>query len=438
MSRIFIFIAIFISSTFPMANTNVADQMRFPVEKFKLDNGMVVLLYEDHSAPLISFQQWYRVGSRNESPGRTGLAHFFEHLMFKGTKKYPHFDAILRKNGGANNAFTSHDYTGYYENMPSGTEELILDIESDRMRRLLFKQSEVDSEREVVKEERRLRYENSVSGSLREALYRSVFKVHPYKWAIIGSMKDLNAASIDDMKEFYKRYYAPNNSVLVVAGDISIPETKKLVEKYYGHIPSESLPDRKISAEPEQMGKRQITLKKNVQAVTFAYGYKSTPVGTDDAYALDLLSFILGSGESSRLYRALVRKSNLAVSVSSVSYTPRDPGMFYVVVAMRPKKNVKRAQKIVLRELSRFRHSLVSDVELEKAKNNVMRSYIDLLKSISGKAELLAWAEITFGDYQQIFQDIDRYQKVTKEEIFKVAKMYLKPSQSSLVQVVKK
>ena len=424
--------------TMTYANQTVADQIRFPVEKFKLDNGMVVLLYEDHSAPIISFQQWYRVGSRNEKLGRTGLAHFFEHLMFKGTKKYSDFASIVDKNGGDWNAFTSHDYTGYYENMPSGTESLILNLESDRMVNLLFKQNEVDSEREVVKEERRLRVENSIYGSLIEATYRTVFKVHPYKWPVIGSMKDLNAASIDDMKAFYKSYYAPNNSVLVVGGDISIPETKKLVEKYYGPIPSQPLTNHDIPAEPEQMGQRRVTLKKNVQAVTFTYTYKGTRVGTDDSYALDLLSSILGDGQSSRLHRDLVRKSKLATSVSVGSHASKDPGTFYINVSMKPQKSVKQAEKIVLRQLYLLRTSLVSKLEMKKAKNQAIRSYVDLLKSIAGKARVLAWSEIVFNDYQRIFQDIDKYQSVTKEQILNVARKYLKPKQSSFVQVVKK
>ena len=421
----------------PLPNKSVSYQIHFPVEKFKLDNGMVVLIYEDHSAPLVSIQQWYRVGSRNEVPGRTGLAHFFEHMMFKGTQKHPLFDVPLKKLGISNNAFTSNDYTGYHETVPRGSEEIVFDLESDRMTNLIFEQEEIDKEREVVKEERRLRVENNVFRSLRILTYSTVFKVHPYKWPVIGSMKDLNAASIEDMKNFYKSYYSPNNSVLVVGGDISIPRIKKLVKKYYEKIPFQSMPKRKIMMEPQQKGHRRVTLKRNVQAKAFIYAYKGVRLGNKDSYALSLLGSILGSGQSSRLHRALVREGQLATSASSYSRASKDPGTFFITVSMLPGKSVQRAESIVLREVDLIQSSLVSDKELEKAKNSMMKAYVDSLKSISNKANLLAWAEISFGDYTQLFRELEYYQAVTKEDILRVAKKYLTLSQSSFVQVVK-
>ena len=439
MLRILLGVCFFISPAMVIgmqAHSSFTHQISFPVEKFKLDNGMVVLVYEDPSAPLISFHQWYRVGSRNEIYGRTGLAHFFEHLMFKGSKKYPDVNSVINENGGDNNAFTSNDYTGYYENMPRETEELILSMEADRMRNLIFKQSEIDSEREVVKEERRMRIENSINGTLREAIYASVFKVHPYKWPVIGSMRDLNAASMEDMKAFYQSYYAPNNSILVVGGDISIPEVKKLIHKYYAHIPAQPLPKHKIPMEPEQQAPRKITLKKDVQAVTFAYAYKGTSVGTDDSYALDLLAAILGSGKSSRLHRLLVRTSKLATSALSYSHAGKDPDLFVVYVSMRPEQSVRRAKKIIRQQIDIARTQPVTDRELQKAKNQIISQYVHSLQSISQKAYFLAWYEVMFGDYTQMFRDIDRYQKVTREQILEVAKKYLKPSRASFVQVV--
>lgn len=217
---------------------SIADQIRFPVEKYQLSNGLTVLLHEDHSAPIISIHQWFRVGSANEHPGRTGIAHFFEHLMFKGTPKYPNreLDRQIQANGGTNNAFTTRDYTGYYENMPSGKLELILDIESDRMRNLGFDEKEIKNEREVVKEERRYRVENNVYGYLHENVFETVFRVHPYRWPVIGYMRDLNATSIDDLKEFYRVFYAPNNAVLVITGDFKSSQAKSLIEKYYAKI----------------------------------------------------------------------------------------------------------------------------------------------------------------------------------------------------------
>lgn len=416
----------------------VADQMRLPVEKFKLDNGLVVLLYEDHSAPLVRILQCYRVGSRNEKPGRTGLAHFFEHFMFKGTPKYPNFELILQKNGGSHNAFTSHDSTCYYEDVTNGMEELILDIESDRMKNLIFRQEDIKSEREVVKEERRLTVENNITGPLSKAMFASVFKVHSYKWPMTGSMKDLNAASIEDMREFYRAYYTPNNAILVIGGDISASQIKKLVKKYYAHIPASPLPDHQIPEEPAQKNQRQVTLRRNVQSVTITYAYKIPPDGSDGSYAIDLLSFILTSGESSRLHRALVRKSKLATTVSSSAYALKDPGVFRVSVFMKPQKNVKRAKEIVLRELKRFRNSLVTDSELEKSKNHVMLAHVHSLIGIRGKVMALSHNELLYGDYRRMFQHIDKYQSVTKEQILHVAQKYLNLHQSSFIQVIGK
>ncbi len=416
----------------------VADQIRFHVEKFQLDNGLTVLLHEDHSTPLVNIQHWFRVGSRHEQPGKTGLAHFFEHLMFKGTKKYPDFNSMMRKHGLENNAFTSHDYTGYYTVGTQETMELILDIESDRMQNLLFEQSKIDSEREVVKEERRSRLDNSIHGTLRAAMFGSVFKVHPYKATVLGSMADLNGASIDDLKAFYKTHYAPNNGVLIIVGAISIAKAKKIIKKYYGSIPPQPLPDRTIPTEPQQMAPRKVTLKKEVQAPIFYYAYKITKAGSDDAYALDILASILGSGESSRLHQSLVVKSRLATSSSAYAYTPKNPGVLAIFTSMQPNKSTKQAQKKVLKIISRFRHFLVTDLELTKAKNQVMRAYVDSLKSISGKTETLALNEIYFGDYSQFFLDVDRYQRVTKEDVLAVAQKYLNPTQKSLVEIVKK
>ena len=241
-NRFKISFSVFLLAASMTASASLVKKINFPVEKIKLKNGMTVLLHQDRSIPMISFHQWYRVGSRHEKPGRTGLAHFFEHLMFKGTKKISRdqLEVLIQANGGSNNAFTSRDYTGYYVDFPSGQLELAMQIESDRMRNLIFDMAAIQSEREVVKEERRMRVEDSVDGSIMEATYSTVFKAHPYRWPVIGYMADLNAATIEDLKEFYRAYYAPNNTVLVVAGDFELSKAKSLVNKYYGSIKSET------------------------------------------------------------------------------------------------------------------------------------------------------------------------------------------------------
>lgn len=415
----------------------VSAQIQFPVEKFVLDNGLTVLVHEDHTLPILSFHQWFRVGSKDEKPGRTGLAHFFEHLMFKGTTKYDgdEFDRMIQANGGTNNAFTSHDYTGYYVNLPNDKLELAIDIESDRMRNLVFEQKEIDSEREVVKEERRFRVDNSIMGFLGEQIFSTAFKVHPYKWPVIGYMKDLNAATMDDMKEFYRVHYAPNNAVVVIAGAVKTATAKKLVEKYYGAIPSQRLPAKDYAQEPKQSSPRTVNLTRQVQAPLFAVVYPAPKAGEADAYTMDLLSNILSEGQSSRLYNRLVYRSELMSSISSSNYTPQDPGLFRVVGFMKPGADMEKALSAVYGELYKMRTQLVSDDELEKAKNQVMFDYVNGLKTVAGKAQALAANEVIFGDYSQLFKDLKKYQSVTKEDIKSAASRYLMPEQRSVLRV---
>ncbi len=416
---------------------DVAAAIRFPVEKFKLDNGLTVLIHEDHSLPIVSYHQWYRVGSRDEKPGRTGLAHFFEHLMFKGTEKFKgqDFDRLVQANGAQNNAFTSRDYTGYYMNLPSDKLELVVDIESDRMRNLIFNEQEIKSEREVVKEERRYRVENSVFGILDEATYSTVFKVHPYRWPVVGYMKDLNAATMDDLKEFYRVFYAPNNAVIVVAGDVDVAATKAMIKKYFAKIPSQPLPEKKFPAEPIQTGERSVRLTKDLQSPVFGVAYQAAKAGDPAAYAMDLLSNILSHGPSSRLYRRLVYREQVATDVSAWAYTPADKGVFEVTATLKNNANMDRAINSVYEELYKVRKTLVSAEELQKAKNQIIFGYISGLKTTAGKASALALNEILFGDYTMLFEDVKKYLEVTPEQIQKVAEEYFKPVQRSVIRV---
>lgn len=416
---------------------DLSQLIKLPVEKYQLENGMTVLLHEDHTVPTVSVHQWYRVGSRNERPGRTGLAHFFEHLMFKGTQKYPSgvFDDIIQANGGTNNAFTSMDFTGYYVNIPPQALELILDIESDRMVNLVLQKDGVQAEREVVKEERRFRVENSVYGSMNEAMYRTVYKVHPYRWPVIGYMADLNAASMDDLKEFYRIYYSPNNSVLVISGDFDSSKAKELIQKYYAKISSQPLPELNLASEPEQKGQRNTTVTKDVQNPYFTVAFRTVEAGSHEAYALDLLANILGAGDSSRMYKRLVYKEQIATSVSVSSYMPKDPGTFSISVAVKPGGDIEQAIRSVYGELYRARTNEIMDEELAKAKNQVMKSYVDNMKTVYGRAELLAVNEILFNDYTRAFEDLNKYNGVSKEQVMEVAKKYLLPLRRSVIRV---
>jgi zinc protease len=419
---------------------NFGELIQFEVKKETLANGLTVIVHEDHSIPVMAFHQWFRVGSRDEAPGRTGLAHFFEHLMFKGTKKYKgdDFDRLIQANGGVNNAFTSKDYTGYYFNLPPDKLELAIDIESDRMRNLVFDPKEIQSEREVVKEERRFRVDNSVMGFLWQQIFSTVFKVHPYRWPVIGYMRDLNAATLEDLKAFYKVHYSPNNAVVVIAGDIDADKAISLVKKYYGDIPAEKLPARASEPEPEQKGQRNATFKKDVQSATMAVVYKTPKAGEKEAYVLDLAANILGNGDSSRLVKRLVYDTQLMSQISVGNYTPREQGIFQVIGSMRPGQNRSRAEKIIFSELYKLRTKPVTEKELQKAKNQVMADYVGGLKTVHGKAKAIAINEILFGDYKMLFKDLERYQSVTAEEIQQAADRYLKPAQRSVLRVLPK
>lgn len=442
--RNFIVLILFIFSAFAWAldkpletSQDVSSLIKFKVEKFKLDNGLTVLIHEDHSVPILSFHQWFRVGSKDEKPGRTGLAHFFEHLMFKGTKKYDSdaFDKMINANGGVNNAFTSLDYTGYYENLPSDKLELAIDIESDRMRNLIFNQKAIDSEREVVKEERRWRVDNSIMGFLSQKVFSTVFKVHPYRWPIIGYMRDLNAATMEDMKAFYKIHYAPNNAVLVIAGAIDTDKARKLVYKYYGGIEAQPLPKKDYKQEPAQKAARVLNLTREIQSPIFTVVYKAPKAGDRDAYTLDLASNILSNGNSSRLYQRLVYRSQLTNSISSYNYTPQHPGIFRITGTMKAGKDMEKALSAVYGEIFKLRKDLVSENELEKAKNQVMFGYVESLKTVSGKARAMAVNEILFNDYSHLFRELDMYQSVTREDIKDAAARYLMPFQRSTIRV---
>jgi zinc protease len=414
---------------------DIGSQIRFNVEKFKLANGLTVVFHQDRSVPVISYQTWFRIGSKDEETGLTGIAHLFEHMMFKGAKRYTgeQFDKILQANGATNNAFTTHDYTGYYENLPSSKLELVIDIESDRMENLRIDADSLKSEREVVKEERRFRVDNNPQGLLREALFATAFRVHPYRWPVIGSMRDLDNVTVEKAQQFHRTYYAPNNAVVVVAGDFDSRSAKKLIEKYYGSIPSQEVPRKTLPKEPSATGSRIQTISLDVKNTQFVLAYHTPKAGTDEAYALDLLANILGNGDSSRLHQRMVYKDQFASSVVAYNMTLQDSGLFQIYVNLKPGADLGLAERAVRGEMWRPANLMITAEELQKAKHQVMKSYVDSLKTIHGKAEALALNEILFNDYEQLFKDLERYAKVTPEQIRQVAQKFLGREKSFLV-----
>ena len=416
---------------------SVEKKIHFNVEKFQLPNGLTVLLHEDHSTPLISYHTWFRVGSKDEEPGFTGIAHLFEHMMFKGAKRYGNkeFDRILRSNGANLNAFTSKDYTGYYINLPSHGLELVMDIESDRMESLQVTDANLQSEREVAKEERRSRVDNNISGIIQENIFLTAFQKHPYRSPVVGLMEDLNNITVEKCKEFFRQYYAPNNAVIVIVGDFNPQKTKKLLNKYYASIPNQTIHRRKYQQEGSQKRRRSKVILKDVQNESFSIGFHVSKAGDPDSYALDLLAEMLGGNKSSRLYKRLVYESQLANSVSVYAYTPKDPGIMQVFVSLKPKSNSKTALRIISEEIKQAQRKLFTEEEIQRTKTSILLSHINSMKSFHGKAQSLAINEVIMGDYQFFFKDIERYSSVSAKHIQSVAKKYLNPWQKTLIHI---
>lgn len=412
-------------------------KINLPVHKYTLKNGLTVLLYQDNAIPMISYHTWYKVGSRDEYKGVTGAAHMLEHMMFKGAKKYSgqDFERILHENGIVNNAFTNYDYTGFYQTLPSSKLELMMQVEVDRMSSLLLKEEDLLSEREVVKEERRWRIDNNPMMALFEYTMGTVFKMHNYKNPVIGTMKDISNFNVEVLRKFYETYYVPNNAVLVLAGDIKINEAKRLIEKYYGGLEMKPLPERNYAKEPAQKVQYNAKLKKDVQAVSFNLAFQSVPQNHKDMYALDLICQILGSGSSSRLYKKLVNGKEIATSSSCSHFNMQDHGVFNIHVSMKPGLPMDEALNTVYYEVYNLRNTPVKDSELEKAKTLSIKSIVDSLKTIDGKARALATSEITTGSHDAILNDIQKYQMITVKDIKETAAQYLNQNQRSIVSL---
>ncbi len=422
------------------AQSNLREQLKknLSIEKFQLKNGLTVVLHRDDTIPMVSYQQWFRVGSSNEKPGRTGLAHFFEHLMFKGTKSIsaPEYEQFINGNGGYNNAFTTRDYTGYYTLIPSDHLKRVIEIEADRMVHLNFDQKQIDSEREVVKEERRYRYENDPDGALYELLYETVFKVSPYRWPVIGYMRDLNAAKIDELRAFYKTYYAPNNATVVVAGKFNPSQVRGWIEDAYGKLQKQELPTFKPTPEPEQKAPRRAQLLMDVQAPKIVLAYPGPNAFSHDEYALQALSSLLAGGTSSRLYKKLVRQKQWATGVSADLMNGPLEGVFAVFVDLRTGVKVSSVVNLINKEIAALSKKAVSEDEFKRVRNSVMYNYTTALRTISGKARILAYSETVYKDPTKMFDDLEQYDKLSVDDLTKAAQTYLLPQRQSLVSVI--
>jgi len=403
-----------------------------------LKNGLKVILMEDHSVPVISRWTFYRVGSENERPGITGISHFMEHMMFNGAGTYgpKEFDRILESNGGYSNAFTSEDMTGYYEDFASNVLELCIDLDSDRMKSLALDPKYVVSEMDVVKEERRMRTDNSVEGAMYEELGALAYKAHPYGWPVIGWMSDLEKITRDDAVKYYKTYYAPNNAILIIVGDFDTKKAIELVHKYYDDIPAQTPPGPVRTVEPEQLGERRAELHKAAEMPAVLIGYHIPDVKSNDIYALDVLQYVLSEGESSRLYRKLVRDLGIAVYAGANASWNIAPALFTVDVKAKPDKTAAECETAVYGILADIAANGITPAELAKAKNQVAANFYRSMQTVNGKARKIGTYEIYFGDFNEILKVRDRYQAVTADDVKRVAGKYFAPKNRSVVTLV--
>jgi zinc protease len=393
-----------------------------------LANGLRVIFLEDHDTPVVNLQVWYHVGSKDEKPGRTGFAHLFEHLMFKGSAHVPaeEHSRIIESVGGFDNAETRDDTTNFYETFPSNYLERVLWLEADRMGSLNVDDANFKSEREVVKEERRLRIENQPYGYIEEDLRAAAFTVHAYHHTAIGSMEDLNKATIEDVRDFFSTFYKPNNATLVVVGDFNSEQALAWTKKYFDGIPASAKPIPRLNVpEPAQTAERDVTKAySNTPLPAVVIGYKIPAKYAPDSYPIDLASNILAGGESSRLYQALVYKQQIAVQAAGFGNFTEDPNLFWALAIMNQGKSPEDGKKAIVTVLDELKAKPVEAKEIEKAKNQEIAGAILGRDTDEEKAVALASAAVIGKDPALVNTELDRYLKVTPADIQRVAQTY--------------
>ena len=400
------------------------------VSETTLSNGLKVILLENHKAPLVTFQVWYKVGSRNEAWGKTGLSHILEHMMFKGTKNVGpgEFSRTIEQNGGDDNAFTSTDFTAYFEDLSADRVTIPISLESDRMGGLLLKEEEFKPERNVVMEERRLRTDDNPRAVLMEQLNAAAFQVQPYHWPVIGWMQDITRFTIEDLREHYHSYYSPANAVVVVVGDFKKEMVLPLIEQAFGAIRGGQAPDQKRDMEEPQLGERRIVVKKEAQLASVVKAYHVPNVRQRDGYVLEVIEALLSAGESSRLNRLLVREKQLALAVGADNeFLSRDPSLFTISAEVMPGKTSDDVEKALVGEIERLQRELVGPRELEKAKNQLESAFVYGQDSLFYQGMILASYEVV-----STWKDIDKYvpgiRSVSASDVRLAARKYLVPA----------
>jgi predicted Zn-dependent peptidase len=400
------------------------------VKSFTLNNGMKFLVMEDNSIPNANMYLFYRVGSRNEYTGITGLSHFFEHMMFNGAKKYgpKMLDKVMEFNGGANNAYTTENVTVYTDWFPASKLELIFDIEADRIAHLAFDSAIIESEREVVHSEWRTSLENSPWEPLSQAVVGMAFNQHPYHWPVIGYESDIKSWTREDLQKYFKTYYAPNNCVVVITGNVTVDQVQKLAQRYMEPIPAQPQPTSVHIIEPMQNGERRVDVQKEVTTPYILISYHVPETKNKDYYALEVLNAVLSRGNSSRLYSSLVDQKQLATNVFTDLPLSFDPFEFNIYTECNAGVKEEDVEKNIYAEIDKIKKDGITDTELQKVKNQKLMDFYRQVETINGKSNNIGNYEVFFGDYKKMFEAPDEYNKVTVDDVKRVANQYFKKS----------
>ncbi len=426
--RVLVAFVLVLSSVATAADQQPASSIaRLAVTEATLDNGLRVLVQEDPRNPIVAVQLLYRVGSRNERPGATGLAHFLEHLMFKGTptRGRGEISRLIELNGGRENAFTTKDMTGYYVSIAADRLDLVLEIEADRMRNLLLDPAEIDSERKVVMEERRMRAEDDPDGLVYEAMNSLAFKAHPYRWPIIGWMADIARINQTELRAFYDTYYVPNNAILVIAGDVKAADALALARRRFGSIPRGATPPPVTAVEPPQIDERRLVVRKDgAQLPMVNIGWHVPNHTSPDAPALELLSTVLSEGRSSRLYQRLVYEKRMVLGAGGeYSYSSLDPALFWFYATPLPGQTPEAVEQALLAEVERLKQEVVPDEELERARNQIEASFVWQQDSVFSRASVVGRFEM-LGSWRLLDDFLPRLRAVTAADLQRVARLY--------------
>ncbi len=409
--------------------------------QFELQNGLDVILHEDHSAPIVAITVTYHVGSKNEDPNRTGFAHFFEHLMFEGTKHIERgkYGKLVQNAGGKMNASTSFDLTQYFEVLPSNQLKFGVWLESERMLHAKIDSQGVETQREVIKQEKKQRFDNQPYGSILKEIFSHSYEKHPYRWVPIGEEQYIDKAKVSEFREFYETFYVPNNAVLSLAGDFDTDNAKKLVKKYFSGIPEgqKAIPRPDVK-EPEQTEETRDTVYDNIQIPAVIQSYHIPAVGKADYYALDMITTLLSDGKSSRLYESLVDEKAYALNVSASTLSLEDPGLFFIFAISNQGISPDTLEMGINKEIKKVRNNLITNKEFRKLKNQIENDFYSRRNSVRNKATLLARYHTLYGNTNLINTEIQRYMDVTKKDLKRVANEYLVPENRTVLYYLPK